>query len=233
MAQLTNRLFEVYKDSILLNEEVQVISQSQNQFVIHANGRIVHADEVFVCVPAASAATLLSHSYPGLAAELNKIFYAPVAVVGLIYKRDAFDRLPRGFGYLTPRGENRPVLGVVFDSQIFSGRADEHRELFRVMIGGTGYPEAIRRTEAELTALAREEISSALSLRQGALPIETFVAVWPLAIPQYNVEDIPTRTTIAREAGKITNFHIVSNFLGGVSLNDCIAAAQTAVEQSK
>lgn len=229
MAQLTGRLSQVYKDSILLDQDVQLIAQSQNHFVIHANQRVYHADEIFVCVPAHRAAALLNASYPALAAELNKISYAPVAVVGLIYRRDAFARLPRGFGYLTPRSQNRPVLGVVFESQIFPGRAKEHHELFRVMIGGAGYPEVIRKTEEELTAMAAREISDALPLRKGALPMETFVVVWPRAIAQYNVDDISTRTTIAMEAKKIKNFHIVSNYLNGVSLNDCIASAQAAV----
>ncbi len=229
MAQLTNRLFQVYKDYILLNHEVQLIAQSQNRFVIHTSERIHHADEIFLCIPATSAAALLNVSHPALAAELNKISYAPVAVVGLIYRRDAFDQLPRGFGYLTHRSENRPALGVVFDSQIFSGRVDEHHELFRVMIGGTGYPEVIRKTEEELVALGMEEISAVLSLRKEEPPVETFVVVWPRAIPQYNIDDISARVTIAMEANKINNFHIVSNFLGGVSLNDCIATAETLV----
>ena len=101
------------------------------------------------------------------------------------------------------------------------------------MIGGTGYPEVIRKTEEELIALAREEISAVLPLRKGELPIKNFVIVWPRAIAQYNVDDISTRTTIGMETKKINNFHIVSNFLGGVSLNDCIATAQTAVAQSE
>ncbi len=151
--------------------------------------------------------------------------------MGLVYRRGSFDQLPQGFGYLTPRSQNRPALGVVFDSQIFAGRVDEHHELFRVMIGGTGYPEVIRKTEEELTALAREEISTVLPLRKEESPVETFVVVWPRAVPQYNIDDISARVTIAMEANKINNFHIVSNFLGGVSLNDCIATAQTAVEQ--
>ncbi|HLD69564.1 MAG TPA: protoporphyrinogen oxidase, partial [Candidatus Omnitrophota bacterium] len=175
MAQLIDRLFQTYKNSILLNQDVQMITQIQDRFVIHANERVIHADEIFVCVPAHSAAVLLNDSYPALAAELNKISYVPVAVVGLIYRRDAFLHLPRGFGYLTPKSQNRPVLGVVFESQIFPGRVDEHHELFRVMIGGTGYPEVIRKTEEELIALAREEISAVLPLRKGELPIKNFV----------------------------------------------------------
>lgn len=233
MSQLTNRLFEIYKDSIFLNEEVQVISGNQSRFVIHTNRGVFHADEIFVCVPAHNAEAMLKDFNSELAEELKKIFYVPVAVVGLVYKRSSFDSLPQGFGYLIPRTENRSALGVVFDSQVFSGRAREGHELFRVMIGGASYSEVLRKTEGELITMAREEIFSTLALRQGELPVETFVKVWPRAIPQYNVGDISTRTTLTMEANKINNFHIVSNFLGGVSLNDCIAAAQTVVEHSE
>ncbi len=71
MAQLTNRLFQLFKDSILLNQEVQLIAQSQDQFVIHASERVHHADEIFLCVPAHSAAVMLNASHPALATELN------------------------------------------------------------------------------------------------------------------------------------------------------------------
>ena len=130
MGELTDTLYSKYKDSIYLNEEVGFIKKANNRFIVQTNQREYSCDEIFICTPAYSAAQILYEFNKVLTEELRKISYASIAVIGLVYKRDAFSVLPKGFGYLIPTKEGKAVLGVLFSSNIFENRTDENHILF-------------------------------------------------------------------------------------------------------
>ena len=232
MSQLIERLFERYKDSILLNREVSLISPEQGRFSVHSNQKVYDANELFLCIPSYYAAIVTKNLSEALSTALNTIPYVSIAVVGLVYKKDSFERLPAGFGYLTPATEKREVLGVLFDSQIFPQRFGAETEQFRIMIGGAHHPQIVSKTEKDLLDIAQNEIRSILKFKENEKPIHSFVIVWPKGIPQYNVEEVLVRADITSEIKKIRNFHIVSNYLTGVSLDDCVRNAKKAVEES-
>ena len=232
MSQLVQRFHERYKDSILVNHEVSIVSQKKDGFIVHSNEKVYDADELFLCTPAGHASMITKSLNETLSAQLSKIPYVSIAVAGLIYKKAIFPQPPSGFGYLTPSSEKREVLGVLFDSQIFPQRSDPNVEQFRVMIGGAHHPQIISKPETEFLRMANNEIRSVFKLPQKEEPLHAFMAVWPKAIPQYNVEEVLTRRNIENEISKIKKFHIVSNYLGGISLNDCVRNAQAAAERS-
>ena len=57
------------------------------------------------------------------AAVFASIEYAPVAVVAAGYRRDQIQHPVSGFGFLVPRSEGLRVLGTVWNSSLFPGRA--------------------------------------------------------------------------------------------------------------
>jgi oxygen-dependent protoporphyrinogen oxidase len=62
---------------------------------------------------------------PQAAQGLAAIPYAPIAIVATAYRRaDIADPLA-GFGFLVPRRERRKILGCLFSSSMFEGRAPE------------------------------------------------------------------------------------------------------------
>ncbi len=193
---------------------------------------IYDADELFLCVPAYCAAIITKNLSETLSAQLNKIPYVCIAVIGLVYKKNSFDRLPTGFGYLTPSREKKEVLGVLFDNHIFPQRVVGDFEQFRIMIGGAHHPQILSKTEEELLRMAKDEIRLFLKLKKNEEPVHSFVVVWPKGIPQYNTDEVLVRSAIETESQKIKNFHIVSNYLNGISINDCVRNAQMAVAQS-
>lgn len=227
MSQLTDALYKRYHDSIHLYEEVTAIHRLAEGFSVETLKTQYFAQEVFVCAPAYKTAHFVGNFAPKLSQALEQIAYAPIAVVGLVYRRQQFDRFPDGFGYLIPSSEGKKVLGVLFDSNIFPDRCDPEHFLFRVMIGGARHSDIINLSHDELFALARKEIADTLQLQMS--PADQIIKVWPEAIPQYNKNYPALKITIEEEVKKFHGLHLVANYLNGVSLNDCTANAAAAV----
>jgi oxygen-dependent protoporphyrinogen oxidase len=101
-----------------------------------ARGRLVRAREVVLATPAWAAAPLLAPLAPELARELAAIESANVAVVALGVARAQVGADVDGLGFLVPRSESSPLLGVLFESSLFPERAPAGRVLLRCMVGG-------------------------------------------------------------------------------------------------
>ncbi len=227
MSQLTDALYKRYHDSIHLYEEVTVIHRLAESFSVETTKTQYFAQEVFIGAPAYKAAKFVANFAPKLSHALEQITYAPIAVVGLVYRKQQFDRFPEGFGYLIPSSEGKKVLGVLFCSNIFPERCDQDHFLFRVMIGGARHPDIINLSHDELYALARGEIVDTLKIQDP--PADQIIKVWPEAIPQYNTQYPSLKLTIEDELKKFHGLHLVANYLNGVSLNDCTANAAAAI----
>jgi len=226
MSQFVSAFSEKYADAIRLNHPVERISRTNNRFKISSPKGDVEADEIFICTPAYAAAQLLK-DFSGLADALKKIPYAPIAVAGLVYQRASFKEQPRGFGYLIPSSENSQVLGVLFTSNIFDNRTDSKHFMFRVMMGGVRYPKIASKTRDELIAMAKKEIEKTLKVYDN--PVTEFFSCWHRGIPQYNREYPKLKEAIEARVREIPGLHLAANYLGGISINDCISNAKLAV----
>ncbi|MFA5060047.1 MAG: protoporphyrinogen oxidase [Candidatus Omnitrophota bacterium] len=231
MSQLIEVLSARYQNSIVTGCEIDFINKVGGSFVIRAKNQNLLADEVYMSVPAAAAAKMANSLSPSLAGSLRCVFYAPMTVAGLVYRRSDFEILPFGFGYLTSSLERRDILGVLFDSNIFPNRAGSEYFSCRVMMGGARNPSMISESKEKLLNLAKEEIKNILKVRQE--PVKEFFASFPSAIPQYDKAYVQVRENIINESLKISRLHLAANYLGGISLNDCVENAYQTVQQSK
>ncbi|MBI5416282.1 MAG: protoporphyrinogen oxidase [Candidatus Omnitrophica bacterium] len=216
-----------YQEHIRLNQEVVKVSRDNGRFTVTcADGVAYGADELFVSAPAYQAAAFLEDMSPALAGPLTRIRYSPLAVIGLVFERKAFPHPPAGFGYLIPSSENKEVLGVLWESNIFPNRCREDQVLMRVMIGGARHPDILSKPREALTALALKEVQT--TLKTDASPVETFFVPWPKAIPQYDRAYVEAERGLEEELKKWPGLYLVANYLHGVSLNDCIENAYQA-----
>jgi len=229
-AQLTDALARRYQTDIRFNEEVRSVTRSSGCFAVVTAAARYEADEVFVCAPAHQAATIIKEMSPALAGELEKVRYSPMAVIGMVFPRKAFQRPPAGFGYLIPSSEGKEVLGVLFESNIFPGRCGEGEILLRIMAGGARHLDILSRSREELIALALKEIRT--TLKTDAAPVETFFAQWPKAIPQYDRACVAAEAKIAEELNRWPGLYLVANYRKGVSLNDCVENAYQSAQRA-
>jgi oxygen-dependent protoporphyrinogen oxidase len=181
-------------------------------------------DAVIVATPAYAAAKIVENLNPILAQTLTQIPYVPIAVAGLLFKQNSFKKKPDGFGYLIPSQENKNILGVLIESNVYDGRAGGNEIMVRVMLGGAHHPAIINDGQEKIIGLALKEIDNIYGLAAG--PIETFVKLWPQAIPQYEINYPHWRQSIAEQCAKTPGLYLCANYLDGISFNDCIYNAK-------
>ena len=109
---------------------------------------------------------------------------APVAVVGIGGPADDVP-LPNGLGYLVAGGESNRARGVLFESWLAPGRAPASHHLARAIYGGAGHRDVLERSDADLAALAVDDLSASLST--DIQPSWTKVIRHAKGIPQLNV----------------------------------------------
>ena len=121
----------------------------------------------------------------GPAGTVGEIRTAGLAVVALAFDAAAMGGAPDGFGFLVPRGTGPRILGCLWDSSIFPGRAPEGKVLLRAMIGGAHDPEAV--AERKRRWWPRSGRTSGRPWDSRRRPLFSRVYRWPLGIGQYTV----------------------------------------------
>lgn len=181
------------------------------------------ARAVVVATPAPVAAGFLDPIDGELATRLRALPYAPVASVFLGYDRDAVTHPLDGFGFLVPSSERRDILGTIFSSTLFPGRAPEGRVALTVFAGGVRRPEVVDMSDDGLVAMVTRETDHLLGIR-GA-PVEVRVSRWRSAIPQYVPGHEKTMARLNGIAATLPGLYFASNYAGGISVADCVETA--------
>ncbi len=157
--------------------------------VVWHDGTVAHTetfDAVVAALPAPALAQLRfgTHGERPLA-SLDAIDHPPVASLFLGYRRDQVAHPLDGFGVLAPAIEQRSVLGILFSSSLFPGRAPEGHVALTVMAGGARQPEIGRLPTDKLLAAVDRDLRELLGV--SGTPVFQRHSFWPRAIPQYNL----------------------------------------------
>jgi len=187
-------------------------------FRILAANSAADVDRVVVSSPSLAAAAMLEPLDGELAAQLRRIEYTPIAVVGLGY-RTCPARLD-GFGLLTTSGSVVPILGVTWDSSIFPDRAPDGGCAMRVMIGGQRAPELVERDERALIELALEGVRTTMQLDRA--PDVSFVRRWTRGIPAYVPGHVAVVAGVFERVAQLPGLYLNCNAYRGVAMNDCV-----------
>jgi oxygen-dependent protoporphyrinogen oxidase len=224
MAALPRALGASLGDVVWSGASVAALSPTESGFRLDvARGserRVVHAERVVLATPAPAAADLLRPCAPALADALAAIAYAPVAVVFVGFPRSAVAHPLVGFGCLVPGRERRTLLGSLWSSTLFPGRAPEGMAALTNFVGGARHPDLVSRSDQELIGLVCEDLARLVGVR-GA-PTFARVIRHARAIPQYLVGHGERRARIEGEAARVKGLSLVGNYLGGVSVVECM-----------
>ncbi|HEV2844016.1 MAG TPA: protoporphyrinogen oxidase, partial [Thermoanaerobaculia bacterium] len=163
----------------------QRVTLAGNGYVVETPAGPVEAARVILAVPADIAARLLEDVTAGASRLFAEIPYAPVASVSLGWRRSDIGHPLAGFGFLSPRKEGLRVLGCLFPSEFFPGRAPEGHVALAAFLGGRTDPEIVAQDETRIAETVVSELSGPLGLR--GKPAFLNVRRWPRAIPQYEV----------------------------------------------
>ncbi|MEM8868691.1 MAG: protoporphyrinogen oxidase, partial [Verrucomicrobiota bacterium] len=144
---LPKELAAALGDRVQLGRAIQTIQKADKQWQLSwktATGDLTEAtfDQLVLNVPAHRLHSLpLPETILEQLGPLKSIHYPPVSVLSLGYRREQINHPLNGFGALVPEREKRNILGVLFPSAVFAGRAPEDCVLLTAFIGGTRNPE--------------------------------------------------------------------------------------------
>ena len=176
-----------------------------------------------LAVPSAAATELLRELSTETAQLLHTIYYPPVAEVFLGYRKEDIPRDLDGFGFLIPAKEGRKILGTIWASAIFPGRAPEGYEALTTFVGGSRQPEILDVDDTALIGIVRAELHDIMGI--DAPPALVRIHQWKHAIPQYNLGYSNVMDAIDVLETTIPGLFICSNYRGGISVSDCIINA--------
>ena len=182
----------------------------------------ISAGAVVIAAPARVAAGLLA-PLVSAAADLAKIEYAPVAVVAGSYMTEHLKAPLDGFGFLVPRPERLRILGTVWNSSLFPGRAPEAQTLLTSFVGGMTDPAAGALPDEPLYQTVESELRRVLGIILA--PRIRFAQRWPQAIPQYNLGHAALTAHTLAALAETPGLHLAGNYLEGPAIGACVACS--------
>jgi len=121
VSAFVNKLSKSIDVDIKTDANVELLEKKENKYILHVNAKKLEFDKVILSTPAYENVKILKSFDKELSSMLDDIEYSPISVVGLGYTKLSHDL--QGFGLLTTSSSKKEVLGVLWDSSIFSDRA--------------------------------------------------------------------------------------------------------------
>jgi oxygen-dependent protoporphyrinogen oxidase len=197
------------------------------EFTRQNHRETIAANAVIVATPTDAAGEILQGLSDQFPAAFSRIEYAPVAVVSAGYRREQIQHPANGFGFLVPRAEKLRILGTVWNSSLFPGRAPDNMACFTSFAGGATDPGLCDGNEDEIGETICGEVARVLGI-SGA-PAIARVERYARALPQYNLGHSRTVATLGGLASAIPGLFLAGNYLSGPSIGSCVEQAnQTA-----
>jgi len=219
-----------YSDAIITNHPIRHIARENAKYRLGGeDGESEPFDAVICAAPTYAAAAMVGGLDTELAGVLDEIPYASIAVVSLGFKREAIGGDLDGFGFLIPRREGVRILGSIWTSSIFTGRAPDGMVLMRTMIGGATDPEAATLSDGALLDIVSAELKPIVDIKDA--PAYVRIYKYDRGIPQFVVGH-PAR--MERMDGILKNhpgLYFTGNAYQGVGLNDCVLRSDKVVRQ--
>jgi len=155
---------------------------------------------------------------------LRKIPQPPVASVFMGFRREDVAHPLDGFGLLTPAVEKRRILGTLFSSTLFPGRAPAGHVALTTFVGGARQPELARADDCDVIGSVQQELAALLGVRHA--PVITRLQRWPRAIAQYVVGFQRFKDACTAVETASPGLYLGGTCRDGVSLANCIIAGQ-------
>lgn len=162
-------------------------------------------------------------------APFNELKYAAVTQVLLGFEKWKGMSL-KAFGGLVPGRENKNILGVLFTSSFFEGRAPKGGALLSVFMGGIKRPDIIGMDNGEIESLLNKDLPRMLSNRSLSADM-TRILRYPKAIPQYTASTGRRYEMIEKLQHKYPGLILAGNIRDGIGMADRVKQGRTIAEE--
>ena len=220
---LTQRLVEhgVQLNTGLGCRGIQISRQNKESYSVTLDtGAIIEADAVVLATPAFKTAEMIRQFGPEAAKLLEEIPYTSTATISMAYPTEAVEAHIRGFGFVVPRKEQRPLLAGTWTSNKWPNRSPKGETLIRCYLGGRGREHVLEKDDNELVGLVRQELQDIVGITKP--PHYTETHRWVKGMPQYVVGHQARVAKIQERLRPWPTLHICGAGLYGIGIPDCI-----------
>ena len=195
-----------------------------------SDGTRVVADAVVLATPAWASGDLLRPVAPLAANDLSSIEYVTTATASVAFRRDQVGHDLKGFGFVVPRAEDRPVMATTWSSSKFDGRAPDGRVLLRSFLGRAGREAAAQLDDDEMGRVVRAELREIMGISAEPEFIEIFR--WPRGMPQYRVGHVDLVAHIEAAVARVPGIELAGGAYHGIGIGDCLREGAAAAERA-
>ncbi len=233
ISELVDALTVALGNRIKTDMEVAVVEHAlKNRFTVKTRQGIEDdCDAVISAAPAYAAAKYLALLDHDAALALSQIPYPALDVVCLAFKKEDVLHDFNGFGFLAPRDQGLTILGSLWTSSIFQGRAPDNFVLFRTMIGGMTEPQVSEWNEPDIIKEVRHDLKTAIGLKEEVTPVLSHVFRHTKAIPQYHIGHEKLVEKFSAAENHLPGLLIRGNFLGGIGIVNCIKNSELTAKK--
>ena len=237
MTTLPQRLADILQFSAYGNlsteHRVKQIEKTGKHWLISAQSptgeKQFSACHIVLAAPAPVSSDLISPFDGQLAELLAGIEYAPLSIAHMGFDRSSVDHPLNGTGFLAPARERRNINGNLWISSIFPNRAPDNKVLLTSCLGGPRKPEAIDWSDEKVSERVIDDVSTLLNIH--AAPEMLTIKRHQQALPLYHGNYYRRCQTIQHLLQNHLGLSLQANYLGGVSIRDCLANSKlTAVK---
>ena len=224
---LPRRLAEAIKEGsgrLFTGTACRRLLRDREGLVLETSAGEIAAHRVVLATPSRATAAILDEASAGDSRGFEAVPYAPVVVATLGVALDQLAHPLDAFGFLAPRtdahGTPLRILGCLFTSSFFPGRAPRGHAALTAFAGGRTDPGILDLSDAALLDLVRRDLGRALGL--SGEPRLAELRRWPRAIPQYEVGHGRFAALAADLEQRLPGLVLAGNYLDGVSVPDRI-----------
>lgn len=199
------------------------------EYLLENQTHEIEADSVILSTPAYVTAQLVHSLSQNTSKVLQEIPYSPVVSIFLGYAADDVPHPLDGFGFLVPSLEKRNILGCLWSSSLFPGRAPEKTVALTVFAGGLRNPELFSLDDRKLLEIVTKDLSSIMHI--SGKPLYLKITRWSRAIPQYIVGYHKYLDRLSEFEETHPGIYSCSNYRGGISVGDCITSSKEVADR--
>ncbi len=216
---------KIGKTQIYLDQKELTVKRENEQFKIN--------NQSFTHVISTVRADSLSGLFPFLKSEelknITNLKYAPVVEIGIGYQ-DWKGADINAFGGLVPMVEHKNILGLLFMSTIFPGRAPQNGALFTLFIGGSKRPELTEMSESKRLDIVKKDFTEMMQLTDFK-PDMIHVKHYNKAIAQYGADSKARLESINRIESNYKGLILAGSIRDGVGIADRVKQAKTIADR--
>ena len=221
---MTHLIEQLEKDQAVKYEaEVQSIFRKSDGWQIRTTEDLYAAKQVVIALHINQGLQLLT---PLDKPPEKSVPEARIHNVVLGFEADT--EIPMAFGFLTPRQEERFVLGTMFSSRMFPQRAPKGLQILEVLVGGSRNPNRLDLTDDELIDQSCNDLHELLSLSQP--PVFQKVLRAQSGIPQLEMGHTRFHTYKDRLEADNQGLYICGFGWEGIGVNEMIKDAKSTAQ---